>query len=58
MYIDKLDNIANEYNHTYHITIRRKLSDVKSTTYIDFGIENNANDPKFKVDNHARISKV
>ena len=30
---------------------------VKSSTYIDFGVETNKNDPKFKVGGHIRISK-
>ena len=35
-----------------------KLVDVKSSTYIDFGVENNDRDPKFKVDDHARNLKL
>ena len=31
--------------------------DVKSSTYIDFGIENIDKEPKFKVGDHVRISK-
>ena len=30
---------------------------IKSSTYIDFGIENKDKDPKFKVSDHVRISK-
>ena len=30
---------------------------VNSSTYFDFGIENNDNDPNFEVGDHARISK-
>ena len=36
MYIDKLDDIVNEYNNTYHRTINMKSADVKDNTYIDF----------------------
>ena len=57
VYIDKLDDIDNKYNNTYHNTIKMKPVDVKSIIYIDFGIENNDKDSKFKVGNHARISK-
>ena len=57
VYIDKLDDTGNEYNNTYHITIKMKPIDVKSSTYIDFCIESNKKDPKFKVNDHARISK-
>ena len=35
MYIDKLDDIVNKYNNTYHSTIKMKLVDVKSSTYIN-----------------------
>ena len=34
-----------------------KPADVKYSTYISFGIENNDRDPKFKVGDHGRISK-
>ena len=35
VYIDKLDDIVNKYNNTYHSTIKMKPVDVKSNTYID-----------------------
>ena len=35
MYIDKLDDIADEYNNTFHRTIKMKPIDVKDNTYID-----------------------
>ena len=57
LYIDKLDNIVNEYNNTYHRTIKMKLADVKDNTYIDFKKEINDKDPKSKVGDHVRISK-
>ena len=56
-YIDKLDDIANKYNTTYHSTIKLKSLDVKSRTYIDSSKEINNKDPKFKIDGVARISK-
>ena len=56
MYIDKLHNIINKYNNTYHNTTKMKPLDVKST-YIDFNKENNKEDLKFKVGDHVRISK-
>ena len=34
-----------------------KPIDVKGNAYIEFGKELNDNDPKFKVDDHVRISK-
>ena len=33
VYIDKLDDIANEYNNTYHRTTKMKPVDVKSNIY-------------------------
>ena len=35
MYIDKLDDIVNTYNDTYHSAIKMKPVDVKSDTYIN-----------------------
>ena len=57
MYIDKLDDIVNEYNDTYHRTIKMKPVDFKNNTYIDSNKEVNDKDPKFKVGDHVRISK-
>ena len=57
MYIDKLDDIVDEYNNTYHRIIKMKPVDVKDNTYIDFEKEVNDKDPKFKVGDHVRISK-
>ena len=34
VYIDKLDNIVNEYNNTHHRTIKMKLVDIKDNRYI------------------------
>ena len=41
VYSDKLDNIVNKYNNTYHRTIKMKPVDVTSNTYIHFNKENN-----------------
>ena len=57
VYIDKLDDIVDEYNNTYHTTIKVKPTDVKDDTYINADKEINNKDPKFKVSNHVRISK-
>ena len=35
VYIDKLDDIAKEYNNKHHRTIKIKPIDVKDNTYID-----------------------
>ena len=57
VYIDKLDDIVNQYDNKYHVTIKMKPVDVKNNTYIDFKIEVNNADPKFKIGDHVRISK-
>ena len=57
VYIDKLDDIVDEYNNKYHKTLKMKPVDVKDNTYINFSKEFNDEDPKFKVDVHVRISK-
>ena len=43
--------------NAYNGTIKVKPVDVKDNTYIDFKKEVNDKDPKFKVDDHVRISK-
>ena len=53
----KLDDIVHERNNTYHRTIKMKLADVNDNSYIDFEKEVNDKDPKFKISDHARISK-
>ena len=57
VYIDKLDDIVNEYNNKYHRIIKMKPIDVQDNTYINFDKEVNDNDPKIKVVDHVRISK-
>ena len=57
VYIDKLDDIVNEYNNTYHRTIKMKLIDVKDNTHINIDKEVNDKDPEFKAGDHVRISK-
>ena len=57
VYIDKLDDIVNEYSKTYHRTIKMKPTDVKGNTYINIDKEVNDKDPKFQVGHHVRISK-
>ena len=57
VYVDELDDIMDEYNNTYHTTIKMKPIDVKDNTYINADKEINIKDPKFKVRDHVRISK-
>ena len=57
VYIDKLVDIVNEYNNTYHRTTKPKPIDVKGNTYINIDKELNDKDLNFKVGDHVRISK-
>ena len=55
-YLYKLGDIQ-QYNNTYHTTIKIKLIVAKDNTYIDFEKDVNDKYPKFKVDDHVRILK-
>ena len=57
VYIDKLDDMVDEYNNTYHTTIKMKPIDVKDNRYINTSKKINYKDPKFKVGDRVRISK-
>ena len=58
VYVDKLYNIVNKYNNTYHSAIKMKPVYVKSSTYIDSSKEITDKDlPKFKIGDIVRISK-
>ena len=57
VYIDKVDDIVYKYINKFHITVETKPADVKSSTYIEFVIENNEKDPKLEVGDQVRISK-
>ena len=57
VYIDKLDDTVDEYDKTYHRTIKTKPIYVKYNTYIDFEKEVTDKDTKFKVGDKVRISK-
>ena len=47
-YIDKLDDIANEYNNTYHRTIKMKPVNVKDNAYIGANKKVNDKEPNLK----------
>ena len=57
VYINKIDDIVNEYNNTFHTTIKMKPIDGKNNTYINSSKKINYKDPKFKVGDRVRISK-
>ena len=44
VYIDKLNDIVEEYKNTYNRTMKMRPVDVKSSTYIDFDVENSDKD--------------
>ena len=41
VYIDKLDDLFNKLNNTYHSTIKMKSAKAKDNTYIDFDKKDN-----------------
>ena len=49
VYIDKLDDMIDEFNNAHHRTIKMKPIDIKNNTYINIDKELSDNDPKFKV---------
>ena len=57
VYFNKLDDVLNECNNTYHTTIKMKPINVKDNTYFNTDKETNNKDPKFKVGDRVRISK-
>ena len=57
VYFDVVDDVVDEYNNTYHKTIKMKLIDVKSDSFAEYNEESNEEDPKFKVGDHVTISK-
>ena len=57
VYFGVLNDIVDEYNNTYHKTIKMKSIDVKSDSFAEYNEEPNEKDLKFKVGDHVRISK-
>ena len=57
VYFDVLDDIVDEYNNTYRKTIKMKLINVKNDSFAEYNEKSNEKDPKFKVDDHVKISK-
>ena len=54
---DVLNNTVDNYNNTYHRTIKMKLIDVKPHSHFEYSVDSNEKDPKFQVGYHFRISK-
>ena len=57
IHIHKLNQISEKNKNTYHNTTKMKPVDVNLSDYIDLNVENNGEDPEFKVGDHVRISK-
>lgn len=57
VHIDKLNDRFNKCNSAYHITTKSKAIGVKWITNIDFDVERNDKDLKFKFGDHVRVSK-
>ena len=54
---DVLDVIIDEYDNTFHKTIKIKPIDIKLDSYSVYNVESNEKDLKFKAGDHVRISK-
>ena len=57
VYFDVLNDIVDEYNNTYHRTIKMTPVDVKYDSFAEYIEESNEKDLKFKVGDYVRISK-
>ena len=57
VYFDVVDDIVDEYNNTYHRTIKMKPIDVGVDSFAEYNEESDEKDPKFKVGDHVRISR-
>ena len=57
VYLDVLNDIVDEYNNTYHRTIKVKPIDVGDDSFAQYNEEFNEKNPKFKIADHVRISK-
>ena len=57
VYFDVLNGNVDKYNNAYHKTIKVKPIDDKNDYFTEYNEESNEKDPKFKVNDHVRISK-
>ena len=57
VYIDVLDDIVNKYNNTVHRTIKMKPINVTNDSFAEYSQDFNKKGPKYKVNDHVRISK-
>ena len=57
VYFDVLNDFVDEYNNTYHRTIKMKPIDAEDDSFAEYNEKSNEKDPKFKIGDHVRISK-
>ena len=57
VYFDVLNDIVNQYNNTIHKTIKMKPIDVTNDSYAEYSIHFDKKGPKFKFNDHVKISK-
>ena len=57
IFTDALEDIVSKYNNTIHRTIKMNPIDITSDFYAEYNEDSNKKDSKFKVGDHARISK-
>ena len=57
VYFDVLNDIVDEYNNTYHKTIKMEPVDVENDSFTEYNEESNEKDSKFKVGDYIRVSK-
>ena len=53
--LDVLHDIDDNYNNTYHTTIKMKSIDVKLDSYAEYNVDSNEKDRKLEVGDHVRI---
>ena len=56
-YFNVLDDIVDKYNNTWQSSIKTEPKDVTDSVFVEYSEDFNKKDPKFKVGDHARISK-
>ena len=57
IYIDVLNDTVNKHNNTVHRSIKMKPIDFTNDSYVEYNEDSNKKGPKFKVNDHVRISK-
>ena len=58
VYFDVLDDIVDKYNNTIHRTIKIKPIGVIDDSFAKYNEKSNKRNPKYKVGDHVKISKV